>query len=62
MESGRTGADGRGSGNNRTRLVLVHQHVQGAPEEVGRRPRRPGSLSALNKTRRNPGDLVTKRL
>ena len=42
--------------------MLVHQHVQGSPEGGGARPRRLGSLNALNKTRRNPGDLVTKRL
>lgn len=34
----------------------------GSPEGGGVRPRLPGSLNALNKTRRNPGDLVTERL
>lgn len=43
MESGRTGADGRAGGIDRTRLVLVHQRVQGSPEGGGAHPRQPGA-------------------
>ena len=43
MESGRTRADGRAGGSTRTRLVLVHQRVQGSPERGEVHPRRPGA-------------------